>query len=322
MELRVPTSIVTPIEYSEGAGRSGSGTRPLVGGPRTVGGMITIWVFVVGPFAAILLVPPIWGWNFTALNAVMCIVGYVITGFGLSVGFHRYLTHRSFKAGQGMRIAIAVAGSLAVAGSPSQWVATHRRHHAFADREGDPHTPWKYGTGGIAVLKGLLYAHIGWMFRNELSNRARFAPELASDPAVKLVDRIFVPIAAISLFTPAVVGGAITGSWSGFWSGLLWGGLWRMALLHHMIWSVNSICHVIGERPFRTKDKATNFWPLAIFSFGDSWHNSHHADATLARHGRLRHQIDPSARLIWLLEKLNLVYDVRWGSQDRQTLRG
>jgi stearoyl-CoA desaturase (delta-9 desaturase) len=194
----------------------------------------------------------------------MAVTGYLATGFGIAAGFHRYLTHGSFKARRGLRIALAVAGSLAVEGSPTQWVADHRRHHAFADREGDPHSPWRYGTSVTALLKGLLYAHVGWLFNREASNRARFAPDLLVDRDIRIVDRLFLPLVGVSLLTPALIGGLVTGSWTGALSGFFWAGLVRMALLHHVTWSVNSICHVVGDRPFTSKDKATNFWPLAL----------------------------------------------------------
>jgi stearoyl-CoA desaturase (delta-9 desaturase) len=167
------------------------------------------------------------------------------------------------------------------------------------------------------VLKGMFHAHVGWMFRRELSNRSRFAPDLVADRDMRVVGGLFGPLVAVSLLAPALVGGLVTGTWAGALSGFFWAGLVRMAILHHVTWSVNSICHVVGERPFTTKDKATNFWPLAILSFGESWHNSHHADPTGARHGVLRGQIDPSARLIWLFEKLHWVRDVRWPNPDR-----
>jgi stearoyl-CoA desaturase (Delta-9 desaturase) len=284
---------------------------PLTGASRPPSGTMAVWLFVLGPFVA-LAVPFIWGWQLTGLNMSLAATGYLVSGLGLSAGFHRYLTHRSFRARREVKIALAVAGSLAIAGRPAQWVATHRRHHSYADREGDPHSPWRYGTSTPAVAKGLLYAHLGWVFRKEQTNRERFAQDVLRDTDLMKVDRVFACISAISLLAPALVGGLVTHSWTGTWSGLLWGGLWRVAFLHHMTWSVNSICHVIGDRPFKSRDRATNFWPLAILSLGESWHNSHHANPALARHGVLPGQIDISARFIWLLERLGLVYDVRW----------
>jgi stearoyl-CoA desaturase (Delta-9 desaturase) len=287
--------------------------KPMIDATQSTAAIAMLWVFVVAPFVALLAAVPIaWGWGLSPLDATMAGVGYLIAVAGVTVGFHRHLTHGSFKARRPMRIALAVAGSLAVEGPPTEWVADHRRHHAFTDREGDPHSPWRYGTGVRALAKGLLYAHCGWFFDKDVTNKARFAPDLLADRDIRIIDRLFVPLFAVSLLLPALIGGLVTGTWLGALSAFFWAGVVRMALLHHITWSVNSICHVVGERPFNSKDKATNFWPLAILSFGESWHDSHHADPTGARHGVLRGQIDPGARLIWIFEKLGWAYDVRW----------
>ncbi|GAA1105279.1 MULTISPECIES: acyl-CoA desaturase [Streptomyces violaceusniger group] len=299
-----------------------TGVKPLLDAPQTAAAAAAMWTFVVGPMICLIIAVPLaWGWGLSALDIGMAVVAYLVSGFGLTVGYHRLFTHRSFKARRGLRIALAVAGSLGVEGSPVQWVANHRRHHAFADREGDPHSPWRYGTDTRALLKGLLHAHIGWMLKRELSNRARFAPDIVGDPDLRLISRLFGPLTAVSLLAPALVGGLVTGTWTGALTGFFWAGLIRMALLHHVTWSVNSICHVAGRRPFASRDKATNFWPLAVLSFGESWHNSHHADPTAARHGVLPGQLDPSARLIWVFEKLRWAHDVRWPSSDRLSAR-
>ena len=297
-----------------------SGPKPLLEGATSALSLTILWVFVAVPFVALIAAVPIaWGWGLSALDAAMAVTGYLIAGFGVTVGFHRYFTHGSFKAGRRLRVAFAVAGSLAVEGSVIEWVADHRRHHAFTDREGDPHSPWRYGTGVVAVTKGLFYAHCGWFLNKETTNRARFAPDLLADPDIRAVDRLSGSLIAVSLLTPALIGGLATWSLAGALTGLFWGGVVRMALLHHVTWSVNSICHVVGARPFVSKDKdrAANFWPLAILSFGESWHNSHHADPTGARHGVLRGELDPAARLIWVLERFGWVWDVRWPDPAR-----
>jgi stearoyl-CoA desaturase (delta-9 desaturase) len=284
--------------------------------------VVVLWIFVVGPFVALLAAIPVaWGWGLSALDATMAVVGYLIAGFGVTVGFHRYLTHGSFKARRPLRIALAVAGSLSAEGSPTEWVADHRRHHAFADREGDPHSPWRFGCGVRALAKGLLFAHCGWFFNKEVTNKARFAPDLLDDRDIRVVDRMALPLFAVSLLLPALIGGVVTAGWTGALTAFFWAGVVRMALLHHVTWSVNSICHVVGERPFRSRDKATNFWPLAVLSFGESWHNGHHSDPTGARHGVLRGQIDPGARLIWIFERFGWAYDVRWPDPARLAAR-
>jgi stearoyl-CoA desaturase (delta-9 desaturase) len=294
--------------------------RPLTEGRQPLSALIGLWLLVVGPFLALVAsVPVAWGWGLSWLDLTIALAVYLISGFGVTVGFHRYLTHGSFKAARWLRVALAVAGSLAIQGPPSRWVADHRRHHAYADREGDPHSPWRYGESIRGLVKGLLHAHCGWLFAPEMTNRERFAPDLLADRDIRRVDRLFGVLVALSLLAPAVVGGLVTWSWQGALSAFFWAGLVRVSLLHHITWSINSVCHVVGDRPFDTRkgDRATNFWPLAIVSFGESWHNGHHADPTCARHGVLRGQLDPSARLIWLFGKLGWAWDVRWPKPDR-----
>ncbi len=298
------------------------GPKPMLEGMQSTGALVMLWVFVAAPFVALLAAIPVaWGWGLSALDAGLLVVGYLIAIVGVTVGFHRHLTHGSFKANRPLRIALAVAGSFAIEGAPTKWVADHRRHHAYTDRDGDPHSPWRYGTGARALAKGLLYAHCGWLLNQEITNKARFAPDLVADRDIRVVDRLFGPLLVLSLVAPAAIGGLVTGSWTGALTGFFWGGLVRVALLHHVTWSVNSICHVVGERPFASKDKATNFWPLALLSFGESWHNSHHADPTGARHGVLPGQLDPGARLIWLFERCGWVRDVRWPDPVRLAAR-
>ncbi|MCC5697674.1 fatty acid desaturase, partial [Klebsiella pneumoniae] len=187
---------------------------------------------------------------------------------------------------------LAIAGMMAVQGPVVNWVADHRRHHAFSDREGDPHSPWRFGSSPAALAKGFWYAHMGWLFERDITNHERFAPDLLKDRQLSRLNRLFWLWTLLTFVLPAVLGGLLTWSLWGAFTAFFWAGLVRVSLLHHITWSVNSICHMIGERPFRSRDKAANFWPLAIVSFGESWHNSHHADPTSARHGVLRGQLD------------------------------
>jgi stearoyl-CoA desaturase (delta-9 desaturase) len=216
-----------------------------------------------------------------------------------------------------MRIIVAVMGSMAVQSPPITWVADHRRHHAFSDRDGDPHSPWLFGTSPLALARGFWHAHMGWIFDRDVTNKERFAPDLLSDKDIVKVNRLFIPLTVATFLLPALIGGLVTWSWWGALTAFFWAGFVRVAVLHHVTWSTNSICHMIGERPFKSRDKAANFWPLAILSFGESWHNLHHADPTCARHGVRRGQIDTSARLIWIFEKFGWVYDVRWPTEQR-----
>jgi len=296
------------------------GPKPLTEGPQSKGILIGLWAFVVIPFLALLAAIPVaWGGWLSATDIAIAGVWYCVAGLGITVGFHRYLTHGSFKATRWLRVTLAVAGSFAVEGSPTQWVADHRRHHAFSDNEGDPHSPWRFGTSFWALTKGLFHAHLGWLFAREMTNRARFAPDLMADKDIQRVDKLFPTLIMISLVAPAVVGGLVTWSWQGALTAFFWAGLVRIGLLHHVTWSINSICHVYGERPFETRDgdKASNFWPLAILSFGESWHNLHHSDPTCARHGVMKGQIDISARTIWIFEKFGWASNVRWPKADR-----
>jgi stearoyl-CoA desaturase (delta-9 desaturase) len=292
--------------------------KPLISHRRGTGEMIVLKTFLLVPFVALLVaVPLVWGWGMSWIDLILAAAFYTFATLGVTVGFHRYFTHGAFKANRPLRIVLAVAGSMAVQGSVIFWVASHRRHHAFADREGDPHSPWLFGTSPSALLRGFWHAHMGWMFGREVTNADRFAPDLVADADLRVVSRHFWLWITLSLALPAVLGGLLSWSWWGVVTAFFWAGLVRIAFLHHVTWSVNSVCHLIGERPFASRDKAANFWPLAILSMGESWHNSHHADPTCARHGVLRAQVDISARVIWAFEKLGWATDVRWPRAER-----
>jgi stearoyl-CoA desaturase (delta-9 desaturase) len=310
----------TSVETTEAVGTAQRGPKPLTEGKQPAGILAGLWAFVVIPLIAFVAAIPIaWGGWLGWTDVAIFIPLYFMSGFGVTVGFHRYLTHSSFKAKRWLRVTLAVAGSFAIEGSPTQWVADHRRHHQYSDLEGDPHSPWRYGASIWGLTKGLFHAHVGWLFHRDLSNRARFAPDLMADKDIQKVDRLFPSLVALSAISPAIVGGLVTMSWQGALTAFFWAGLVRIGLLHHVTWAINSVCHVYGERPFemREGDKATNFWPLAILSFGESWHNLHHSDPTSARHGVLRGQIDSSARVIWIFEKLGWVDNVKWPRPER-----
>ena len=201
---------------------------------------------------------------------------------------------------------------MAIQGPVVRWVADHRRHHAFSDREGDPHSPWRYGETIPALAKGLWWAHTGWLFDVEQTPRSKYAPDLMADTDLQKVDRAFPLIVAGSMLLPALVGGLWSMSWQGALTAFFWASLVRVSLLHHVTWSINSICHTIGERPFKSRDRSGNVWWLAVLSMGESWHNLHHADPTCARHGIEKGQVDSTARVIWAFEKLGWATDVRW----------
>jgi stearoyl-CoA desaturase (delta-9 desaturase) len=279
---------------------------------------IMVALFVVVPMLALIAAVPLaWGWGLGWREAVIAVVFYFVSGLGISMGFHRYFTHGSYKANTGLRVALAIAGSLAIEGPVLTWVADHRRHHKYSDREGDPHSPWRFGEDWKALSKGLAWAHIGWMFDGNHTSQEKFCPDLLADKNIARISRNFPALVAISLLAPAAIGGLWTWSWQGAVITFFWASLVRVAFLHHVTWSINSICHTFGKEEFEVRDKSRNVNWLAILSFGESWHNLHHSDPTCARHGALRGQIDIAARLIWVCEKLGWASDVRWPDEAR-----
>ena len=293
--------------------------EPGSSGPWRVQVAVTI-LLVGGPVLACLVaIVVFWNHGVGWLDLGLLAALYVITGLGVTIGYHRGLTHRGFTAKPALRVALATAGAMAFEGDPVNWVAGHRRHHAFTDRPGDPHSPYRYGTGVVAQIHGLLDAHIGWLFRKDPTSPERWAPDLLKEPGIRRVAQLFPALCVVSLALPFAIGWAVTGTLTGALLALLWGGLVRVALLQHVTWSVNSLCHVLGDRPFTTKahDRATNLWPMALPSFGEAWHNAHHADPSCARHGVEPHQVDISAEVIRLLERVGWVSDVKWPTPER-----
>ncbi|MFC0861914.1 acyl-CoA desaturase [Sphaerimonospora cavernae] len=285
---------------------------------KTKAELIIFGVVVGAPILAVIAaVPFAWGWGLGWTDVAIALTFYVVSGLGVTVGFHRYFTHSSFKATRPMKLVLGIAGSLSLEMSVLDWVATHRKHHKFSDKDGDPHSPWRFGPGFKSLCKGLLYAHMGWLFETERTNRAKYAPDLMKDPDVMKLHKWFPKLAITSLVLPALLGGLLTWSWQGMVTAFFWGTVIRIGLLHHVTWSINSICHVFGEETFEVRDKSRNVWWLAIPSFGESWHNLHHSDPTCARHGVLKGQIDLSAGLIRWFEKAGWVHDVRWPNPER-----
>ena len=279
---------------------------------------IALGLFIALPLVAIAVAVPVaWGGWLSWLDVAIALPMYFLTLHGITVGYHRLFTHKSFKPNRAVKITLAVLGSMAIEGPVVRWVADHRKHHKFSDRDGDPHSPWKYGTSIGALWKGFWHAHMMWLFDEEQTPQRKYAPDLMNDPDIVRISRNFFAFVLVSLLLPPLLGGLITWSWQGALTAFFWGSLVRVSLLHHVTWSINSICHTIGDRPFVSRDKSANVWWLAIPSMGESWHNLHHADPTCARHGVLRGQLDTSARVIWAFEKLGWVYDVRWPVRER-----
>lgn len=276
-------------------------------------------LILLGPFVGVIAAAiSLLGRLPTVLEIVLAVVFYAIAGHGVTAGFHRLFAHRSFHASRGVKITLALAGSLAFEGAVIGWVANHRRHHAYTDRVGDPHSPHLGAGRPWSQLRGAFHAHIGWLLQGQSTDVKRWAPDLASDPDLVLIDRLFPFLCVISLGAPTLIGWAVTGTASGALGAFIWAGLVRVFVLQHATFAVNSACHIWGSRPFTTRatDRATNFAPLAVFSMGENWHNLHHSLPRSARHGVDRGQLDSTARLIRLLEWGGLISDVHWPSPE------
>ena len=276
-------------------------------------------VFVpLGAFVAALVL--LWQRFVGPLDLAVMTAMYVATGLGVTVGFHRLLTHRSFQTVGWIRAVFAVLGSMSVQGPVIHWVSDHRKHHAFTDEEGDPHSPHVgAGRGLRRALAGLWHAHVGWLF--SAAGRAepqRYARDLVADPLMRGISRLFPGWVALGLAIPFAIGYAATGSLRGGLIGLLWGGLVRIFLLHHVTFAINSVCHFFGRRRFATDDESRNVFWLAVPSFGEAWHHNHHAFPTSAFHGLRRREIDPGGLVIRGLERLGLAWDVVRPSPERQ----
>lgn len=282
---------------------------------RTLTVLVTVVPFLCLGLAGWQLWHELLGWSDLVVFGVM----YVTTGLGVTVGFHRHLTHRAFATTRSVRAVLAVLGSAAIEGPVISWVADHRKHHAFADEPGDPHSPHvDHGVGWRGALRGLAHAHVGWLFlHTQRGKRDRYAPDLLADPVVRVVDRAFILWALGGLGAAFGLGVAIGGSVLAGLTGLLWGGAVRIFVLHHVTYSINSLCHFFGRRRFETDDESRNLLWLALPSLGEAWHNNHHAFPTSAKHGLARWEIDLSAAVIWLLEKLGLAWDVVRVSPER-----
>ncbi len=280
-------------------------------------------------------VPPImvaigmwFGWMGNLLrwqDILILVVCYVGIGAGVTVGFHRLLTHRSFKCNRWLRAGFAALGSAAAEGPVIDWVATHRKHHQFSDVHGDPHSPHVgHGSGWSGAMRGLLHAHIGWVFSDmEVADEQRYAKDLLADPLIRFIDRTFVLWVVAGLAAAFGLGVALSGSVLGGLTALLWGGAARIFFLHHATFSINSLCHFFGKRDYDTDDESRNLAWLAIPTWGEAWHNNHHAFPTSYRHGLRRWQIDPSAAIIRALEVTGLAWEVvrvDSGRQERKAL--
>ena len=264
------------------------------------------------PTAVLVFVTTSWSpYGMTRLDAALAAAMFLVSGFGITVGFHRMLTHHSFHPNRTLKIGLTIAGSMAFEGGPIGWVSDHRCHHRFSDRSGDPHSPVVAEGDVPARARGLAHAHVGWLFAHAASPD-RYARDVRADPDLLVINRLFPLWCALSLALPFGLAYILGSGLDAGLSALVWAGGVRIFVLHHITWSINSICHALGTHPFRTRDRSGNVAVLALVSFGESWHNGHHALPRSARHGLLPHQWDPSARLIRAFEQIGWATDVVW----------
>ncbi len=278
--------------------------------------LVTLVVILLPLVGLIAAIASVWGWGFTWVELVTLVVMYALTGFGITIGYHRLFTHRSFEAVRPVKFILGALGSMSVEGPLLKWVAVHRQHHHHSDKEHDPHSPHHHGGGVWGVLCGFAHAHLGWMFKADHPGLFNYVRDLQSDRLVRVVSKLFGLWVLLGLLIPAAIGGLITGSWSGALLGFLWGGLARIFLVHHVTWSVNSVCHMWGGQPYDSKDDSRNNAVCGILALGEGWHNNHHAFPTSARHGLAWWQIDFSYMVIYIMKKMHLAWHVRVPSPD------
>ena len=276
-------------------------------GLRTIN-LVTIVVPFVATLGAMFL---LWGRGFNWVHLSILAVGYSLTVLGVTVGFHRLFTHKSFETSRFMRAILAVLGCMSVEGPLLKWVAMHRRHHQNSDMDHDPHSPHLHGDGFKGMLQGLWHAHAGWMFEAHAPATTKQVQDLYDDKIIRKISKMFPYWALASLILPGVVAAAFLHTWTAFALGMLWGGLVRIFLVHHVTWSINSVCHLWGGRPYRSQDESRNNVVFGILAFGEGWHNNHHAFPTSARHGLAWWQVDISYMVITVMKWFGLVWNVR-----------
>ncbi len=280
-----------------------------------IANLVIVIVPFLGFLAAVIL---LWGTAVNWVHLALLVVMYLATGLGITVGFHRLFTHKSFEAVKPVKALLGVLGSMAVEGPVIAWAAMHRQHHQHSDTKDDPHSPHMHGGEGVwAMLKGFWHAHMGWLLSRPDMGSEKYVPDLLQDRIVRSVSRLFPVWVLLGLLIPALLGGLLTLSWTGALLGFLWGGLARIFLVHHVTWSVNSVCHLWGSKPFRSHDESRNNPIMGVLAMGEGWHNNHHAFPTSARHGLRWWEFDLSYYVIRLLEVCRLARAVRVPSPER-----
>ncbi len=295
-------------------------------GTRTVSKALMLVAVIVPPIGLFSAMGLLWGVAFHTVDAVLLASLYVLCAFGITVGFHRYFTHKGFTAHPIVVATLGILGCMTMQGPITQWVTDHRKHHALSDRPGDPHSPHAgYATGRLRAVRGFLHAHVFWMFRNLGMERGReYGRDLYDDRLIRTIDRLYLLWVVLSLGLPFAVGYAVGGTLERGFEAFMWGGLLRIFLYQHATFSVNSVCHMFGRREYASRDESRNNWVVAALVFGEGWHNSHHAFPSSARHGLARWQVDPSWLVIRGLERIGLVRDVRLpdaATRERRRIR-
>jgi stearoyl-CoA desaturase (delta-9 desaturase) len=286
--------------------------------PLPMGHRVANLLGILVPFAALIAaIAYAWGWGFGWVELGLLLGMYVLTGLGVTIGYHRLFTHKSFSTGPAVTTILAILGSMSVEGSILRWASFHRCHHQHSDRIDDPHSPHGHGSGLVGILKGFWTAHVGWMLRRSDRGLGRYVLDLRRSRLVRTLSALFPMWILLGLLIPTGLGALISMSWSGALLGLLWGGLVRVLFVHHITWSVNSICHLWGSRPFRSNDESRNNAIVGVLALGEGWHNNHHAFPTSARHGLRWWQFDLSYLVIWCLARLRLAWNVRVPSSER-----
>ena len=281
--------------------------------------MTLLMGIIIPPLALIAGMILAWNSFFGPLDLALFFGMYMVSGFGITFGFHRFFSHKSFDAPKPVIFMLGVMGSMAMQGPIFWWVSTHRLHHAHSDHEKDPHSP--HAPGEHSFLMHFWHSHIGWLFRPATSPVNKYVPDLRAQPMLRFIDSTFLLWAILGVMIPAVLGGLITMTWMGALTGLIWGGLVRILAEHHATWSVNSICHLWGDSPYKSNDESKNNAVVGVLALGEGWHNNHHAFPTSARHGLRWWQFDSSWVAITTMKKLGLVSNVKVPSPERQEMK-
>ncbi len=306
------TSVPTAVDSAVTSPPSASSAELTLKDENSWGYKLAIMLVIILPFLGVIAAPFfVWGWGFSWVDLGLLVGLYCITTLGVTVGYHRLFTHKSFETNIVVKAILGIMGSLALEGSLLKWVAMHRRHHQHSDTEHDPHSPHNHGRGLWGFIRGFLHSHLGWLLKGDPANLSRYVTDLRKSKTLRVVSMLFPLWVFLTMLIPAALGGLFTWSWKGALTGFIWGGLVRVFLVHHVTWSVNSACHLWGRRTFRSNDESRNNFVFGLLAMGEGWHNTHHAFPTSARHGLKWWEIDVSYGIIRFLSWIGLAWNVQ-----------